>query len=597
MSLYVILPFIGLIINVIALSWVAAKSLKDRTNQAFISFCIIIAAWQFIDILYCIEQINYSQLFALTKLLNFLWIFGGVLFLNFISVLTNTTRNKLFWTIIIYNAVIVTSDILYNTVTYDLTRTYWRVMPSLGPWYIPTILISFALPVTISLYLLLINRPSEQVIQRRQFNLLICALALTFSSATFIGPIQMLCLDSIIVPASAAVPCSIISLLVLMTIKKYRLMSIELIDSAQDIFSGVNDAVLITDAHDLIKDVNTAFETLFNTRKAKCESKHVEEFIPSLNLDNATESQEIVLRIDNEEKSILVSQIEIKQSSIISGRIVIIRDISELLNLKQQLNHSQKLDSLGRLAGGVAHDFNNIILGAAEVLKDQYNNDPHAVQFLDIIMQASIRASHLIGKLLSFSRKGEQKIFDPFFTTKSDGNGLGLAATYGTIKEHGGSITFNSQVGKGTTFSLLLPITSEKQAVEVESAEEMHDRSGATILIADDEESIRLTTGEMLKQGGYNVSLARNGHEALELYRKNRNTFDIVILDMLMPKMRGDECFKEIIEMKPEQKVIIASAHTKDIEIQQLKDLGLSSFIQKPYKFDELNSVIRDLLK
>ncbi|MDY0360595.1 MAG: response regulator [Desulforegulaceae bacterium] len=185
------------------------------------------------------------------------------------------------------------------------------------------------------------------------------------------------------------------------------------------------------------------------------------------------------------------------------------------------------------------------------------------------------------------------KIFDPFFTTKENGkgSGLGLSSVYGTIKKHNGIITVYSEPEKGSLFKILLPLSDSKDLEQNLELVKFVKGKG-TILIADDEEAIRLTSSALIETFGYNVETAENGFEALKIYKKNPVKFDLVILDMIMPLMDGEETFFEIKKINPEAKIIISSGFSKDSTIKILKEKGLKGFIKKPFQKSELSSIL-----
>ena len=189
-----------------------------------------------------------------------------------------------------------------------------------------------------------------------------------------------------------------------------------------------------------------------------------------------------------------------------------------------------------------------------------------------------------------------KKIFEPFFTTKEagKGTGLGLAAVYGTIQEHNGAITANSELGEGSVFHIYLPCSDEK-LVERDLNLEMHVGTGKILLI-DDEEIIRITGESMLEALGYETLVAHDGRDGVEQYQKEYKNIDLVIVDMIMPVMNGRETFEKILEINPKAKVIISSGFTKDENLDELVKLGLSGFIKKPYNISELSQEIVKVL-
>lgn len=190
-----------------------------------------------------------------------------------------------------------------------------------------------------------------------------------------------------------------------------------------------------------------------------------------------------------------------------------------------------------------------------------------------------------------------QKIFEPFYTTKKqgEGTGLGLAAAYGTIQDHNGSITVYSEEGAGTSFHILLPVSETDQNIApIESR--IYSGTGLVLLV-DDEDIIRVTCAQQLKKYGYRVLVAKNGEEAVELYKEKQHEIDLVIMDMIMPKMNGREAVEIIKEIDKDCKVIISSGFTKEEDMAKLDKVGISGFIHKPFRDSELSKMISEVLK
>jgi CheY-like chemotaxis protein len=189
-----------------------------------------------------------------------------------------------------------------------------------------------------------------------------------------------------------------------------------------------------------------------------------------------------------------------------------------------------------------------------------------------------------------------ERIFEPFFTTKEmgRGTGLGLASVYGIIKAHAGYIDVESKKGHGTTFSIYLPASEKKVQKVVKTAEQVIEGTG-TVLLIDDEEVILEVGQDLLEAMGYLVLTADNGEEAVEVYRKNRDT-DIVVLDMVMPNMGGGEAYDRMKEINPDVKVLLSSGFSIDGEATEILKRGCDGFIQKPYRMNELAEKIREIL-
>ena len=191
-----------------------------------------------------------------------------------------------------------------------------------------------------------------------------------------------------------------------------------------------------------------------------------------------------------------------------------------------------------------------------------------------------------------------ERIFEPFFTTKEmgRGTGLGLAMVYGIIKSHGGSIFAKSQKGQGSTFSIYLP-ASDKEMVVEKKLNEKAVRGNETVLLVDDEEVILTVTREILENLGYLVLSASNGQEAISLFRQKNKEISIIILDMIMPDLKGSQTYDLLKEIDPGVKVLLSSGYSIDGQATQLIERGCKAFIQKPYTVLELSQKMREVLE
>lgn len=389
----------------------------------------------------------------------------------------------------------------------------------------------------------------------------------------------------------------------------------------------------------------------------------------------------------------------------VQGAVLRIDDVTERVELEQRLRQSQKMDAIGHLAGGMAHDFNNMlggILGAADVLRLRIN--AQEMPLIDNIRIAAERAGELTRNLLAFARKehvaltpvdmgrmvtetveilrrtldkkitvehdlvqrttlvmgdrgqlqscllnlginagqamaeggslvfttsvrflddeycalspfslepGEylqidvrdtgtgiaeehlKHIFEPFFTTKEQekGTGLGLSAVYGTVQQHHGEVLVKSALGAGTTFTLHLPLYTGVDTLETTVAMNVIAGQG-TILVIDDEPVIRLAVRFMLEGLGYQVFEAENGQAGIELYTQHQEEIDLILLDMVMPVMDGEECFRRLKSLDSSVCVIIASGFTRDADFASIHQEGLAGFIRKPYTLEQLSSLL-----
>ena len=189
-------------------------------------------------------------------------------------------------------------------------------------------------------------------------------------------------------------------------------------------------------------------------------------------------------------------------------------------------------------------------------------------------------------------------IFDTFLDTAEldAGRKLGLASAHGIIKNHGGIITTYSEKGTGTTFNIYLPISAKEFIQEEEFAEQLSQGS-ETVLLIDDEEMIVDVGRQMLEKLGYKVLTAKNGKEAIEIYQKNKEKVDIVILDVIMPGLSGGETYDRLKKIDHNVDVLLASGYGINRQISEILERGCNGFIQKPFNMKQLSRKIREIIE
>ena len=190
-----------------------------------------------------------------------------------------------------------------------------------------------------------------------------------------------------------------------------------------------------------------------------------------------------------------------------------------------------------------------------------------------------------------------KRIFDPYFTTKDtgEGTGMGLSVAHGIVKEHGGTITVDSEVGKGTTFDVYLPAILEKVKKEEES-EKPFLTGSERILFIDDEQVLVEIGNQMLEQLRYEAVTKRSSVQALELFRAEPDSFDLVITDMTMPDMTGYKLAKELMKLRPRIPIILCTGHSRLVSEEKAKEIGLKAFVMKPLVMRNLAETVRKVL-
>jgi two-component system cell cycle sensor histidine kinase/response regulator CckA len=191
-----------------------------------------------------------------------------------------------------------------------------------------------------------------------------------------------------------------------------------------------------------------------------------------------------------------------------------------------------------------------------------------------------------------------KNIFDPFYTTKglAKGTGLGLSMVYGIVKSHGGHIECVSGLGLGTSFKIYFPALDREPLAEKTTQEDRPGGGSETILLVDDEKIIRDVGEATLARFGYTVLTAADGDTALEHYRREHQRIDLVILDLVMPKMSGKKCLEALIKINPAVKVVIASGYSESEHRAGLIQSGAKGFVGKPYAAKKLLKTIREVL-
>ena len=256
--------------------------------------------------------------------------------------------------------------------------------------------------------------------------------------------------------------------------------------------------------------------------------------------------------------------------------------------------------------GQISQVIDNLILNAVQAMPE---GGTVKVKAENIIARKEQVLPSQKGKYIKISIKDQgvgipkehlPRIFDPYFTTKQKGSGLGLATAYSIIQKHNGYITVESELGVGTTLYIYLPASEEKITIKEKGKEELIKGEGK-ILLMDDEDVVIKVGGRLLRHLGYKAEFAQDGAEAIELYKKAKESgqpFNAVILDLVVPgAMGGKEAVKKLIKVDSEVKAIVSSGYSNDPVMAEYGKYGFSGVITKPYKIEELGQVLYRVIK
>jgi PAS domain S-box-containing protein len=284
-------------------------------------------------------------------------------------------------------------------------------------------------------------------------------------------------------------------------------------------------------------------------------------------------------------------------------------DVSISKMAKLRLNFASNIPAVEADATQIRQIVMNLVINASEAIGDNNGvitittgcRDCDKIYLRDFWLDENIQEGAYVFIDIAdtgcgMDRDTLAKIFDPFFTTKFTGRGLGMAAVQGIIKGHRGAIKVDSQPGKGTVFKILLPASSMPTETINRDSHTDDWKGEGKVLLVDDEETIRDVAKEMLQEFGFTTITANDGRDAIEIFKESSDIV-FVILDLTMPNMDGEQCFRELKQINPDVKVIISSGFSEYEVTQKFTDSGLAGFIQKPYKLSVLKGAIQNIQK
>ena len=278
-------------------------------------------------------------------------------------------------------------------------------------------------------------------------------------------------------------------------------------------------------------------------------------------------------------------------------------------NVQLQLKVDPELPSIEGDAGQMQQLIMNLVINGAEAISEDQAGTvlvTTAVQDVDQdYIQTTFGSAEITpGRYVTLEvhdtgsgmdEETKAKIFDPFFTTKFTGRGLGLAAVLGIVRGHKGTLKVYSSPGRGTTFKVLFP-ASEANPSRIDSEPQADRRDAGTVLVIDDEEIVRRVAKSMLESHGYTVLVAGDGQSAVELFNAVGDQISVVVLDLTMPSMSGEEAFRQLRTIRSNVRVILSSGYNEVEAVKRFSGKNLTGFIQKPYTATQLVQKVRDAL-
>ncbi|TLS76217.1 response regulator [Mariprofundus erugo] len=282
--------------------------------------------------------------------------------------------------------------------------------------------------------------------------------------------------------------------------------------------------------------------------------------------------------------------------------------ISKHVTLTYQLEN--ELPSISGDAAQIQQVMMNLIINASEAIGDQRGEIHVSTGVIDAgpsLLDSCLANKPVPGSYVwievrdngcGMSPEVQKKIFEPFFTTKLSGRGLGMSAILGIIKAHQGALKLTSAPGSGTTFTVYFPVSDKRTTpslVDTETRPYMGSYPGKTVLVIDDEESIRELAVVLLNEQGIHTLEAVDGEDGIARFKEHMQHIDMVILDLTMPKLSGENCCREIRKLRPDVPVIIASGYSKETVSPRFLNHEVTAFLQKPYTPDAFYHVVHSI--
>ena len=222
--------------------------------------------------------------------------------------------------------------------------------------------------------------------------------------------------------------------------------------------------------------------------------------------------------------------------------------------------------------------------------------DAHTISQFSSVKPGKFVAITIADTGVGMDEKMKSRVFEPWFTTKEFGTGLGLSVVYGVVQSHGGFINLESEIGRGTVFTIFLPSSDAKARAEARKRRQRLPRGSENILIIDDEVSVCEIAKDMLSNLGYGVSFVHDGKAGVEMYRTRRASIDLIMMNMNMPLMGGRETFRQLKNINPDLPILIVTGHGRAVLDESEWPSEISGYLQKPFQLEDLAIKVRHVL-
>ena len=728
MSYFVLIPIVAFFINLFVWAYVLGQRQQDPISRGFLLMCTAAGGWILTDFLMTSHTLAGFEI-AVIKTQAVFWMPMGVVFLNFAYAVAERKHDGLFITGVVVSVI----GILFFTFTDWLLLGfevrpwgYSRVVRPVPYFALAMLYILFG-AIGLGIIYRTWRRTTDSVM-RTTLSLMLVGGGFALLLVAVLNVLLPAVFNVLSIPRFGSSALVIFIFIVFLAVAKYRFLAISADKVAEELFEGIDDGIIIIDRFGEIQRSNPKAERLMERTETRERLKSIlnrgsgRQIVRFQGTEGESRGAERILSVSVSDASYLKETI---------GKIAILSDITEQTHAEDilkaskealekeveqrvvELRHAQKLEAIGTLADGIAHDLNNILAAITGFTHAALQGLPavHPIRSdLNEVIIASGRAREIVQQMLTFRRGRDRstfrlvlikqildeviellkmtstpsirvetefdmvegamrcdpteisqvfmnlgmnaiqsmattgggrldvsaeivpigetfardherlcsgphvcirfrdngagiapevlsRIFDPFFTTKTpgEGTGLGFSTAFEIVKSHDGAMTVESEVGKGTCFTVYLPVVEEEEVMEPMTSMEVVG-GDEHIVVVDDEVPLQRVAKRLLEPLGYHVSTFSNGVEALTAIREMVDEADLVVTDQTMPEMTGLQLARELKKLRPSLPVILLSGYGATVSSEAVQAAGIRAFLKKPVAHDRLPLTVRSVL-